>query len=244
MKYSRKALDEAYETLDWMQKKVLDDYVIRGLKTKWLNTWIKQLGQEVEEEADVDEAMQSFLEWVFVDYKDYGTVRKDITCECGRKLRYRYTIRNRLNGKEYKLGAIHFQEHTGIEPETARLVLKEFKEIDLEKDEILSKWIEKWKLPFDLPEGMTPPEDMRAQLRVGLPLLDRQVQRLFPMVREYQKVQRQNTINQLMTQMNPLKLVTEFEERAYAYSIEELQVIYEYIKEKPLAIEEAGMTKA
>lgn len=40
------------------------------------------------------------------------------------------------------------------------------------------------------------------------------------------------------------KLVTQFEERGHGYSLEELQVIYEYIKEKPVSIEEAGIAKA
>lgn len=240
MVFSRKDLDRQYELLDEMQKKVLDDYVIRGLKTKWLNAWVNQLGQEISEDAleDLEGTMEALLEWVLIDFKDYGSVKKEITCECGRKLRYRYTIKNMQTGKVYKLGAVHFQEHTGIEPETARRVLKELKKIDLEKDEILAKMIMKWHLTFELPEQMEVPEDMRAQLRVGLPLLDRQEKRLYPLIKAYERQKEQEAIGQLMNRIQPEQVISKLREAPEAICIEEIKVLCAYLKAQPTFLEQ------
>lgn len=187
MGYSEKELNEAYLSLSEGQRKVLDNYVKRGMKTKWLNLWAKKKGAVLEDKEleDPESAMERLLEWVLIDYEDSLTINPATRCECGRALRYRYTILHKETGKIYKLGRVHFQEHTGLDPETVRLVMKGIKEIDTEREDILSKVISGWTLPFVIPLDLEMPKDIQEQLKVNLPLLDRQVYRLSMMIRRH-----------------------------------------------------------
>lgn len=185
--HSQEELDNAYLSLNNEQRKVLDEKIKRGMKTKWLNAWCKKKGEVLtEDELDnPQKTMESMLEWILVDYEENISGNTDMRCECGRRLKYRYTVLHKETGRIYKLGIIHFQEHTGLEPEMVRLVTKGLKEIDLERDEILSKIIEKWELPLNIPAGVEIPEDISEQLRVKLPLLDRQIEKLEKLITKY-----------------------------------------------------------
>jgi hypothetical protein len=84
--YSERELNNVYMSLTEEQKTVLDEYVRRGKKTKWLNTWAKKKGQVLSEEelANPDLAMDELLEWVLVNYEDALAVDSNLLCECGR----------------------------------------------------------------------------------------------------------------------------------------------------------------
>ncbi|MHB1417990.1 MAG: hypothetical protein ACYCX4_00140 [Bacillota bacterium] len=178
--YSEEARNQAYLTLSEEQKKVLDKHIKRGRKTEWLNAWAKKKGNVLTEEEleNPQESMERLLDWVLLDYEDALTVSSDLRCECGRPLRHRYTVLHQDTGKTYKLGIVHFEQHTGLSPEMVRLIIKGLKQIDLERVEILSKVIRKWQLPLIIPKDFKIPNDMVEQLRVKLPLLDRQIARL------------------------------------------------------------------
>jgi hypothetical protein len=149
--------------------------------------WAKKKGAVLDssELDDPEKVMETLLDSVLLDYEDSLTINPDTRCECGRALRYRYTILHKETGKIYKLGRVHFEQHTGLDAETVRLVMKGFKEIDTERAEILSKVISKWTLPFVIPLDLAVPKDMQEQLRVNLPLLNRQLYRLDMMIRQY-----------------------------------------------------------
>lgn len=182
--YTQKELSNAYLSLSDAQKKVLDEYVKRGRKTSWLNAWAEKKGSVLttEQLENPDEAMNTLLDWVLLDYEERLSVDPNLRCECGRALKRRYTVWHRETGTTYKLGEVHFCQHTGLDPEMVRLIRKGLAKIDLERDEILSKVIEGWVLPAKLPKSLEIPADISAQLCVNLPLLDRQVHRLQKMI--------------------------------------------------------------
>lgn len=186
-KHSQAELDEAYLSLMDEQKKVLDEYVKRGMKTQWLNAWAKKKGSVLAQDEldDPHKAMESLLEWELKDYEDKLRVDKNTCCECGRPLRYRYTVLHKKTGEIYKLGKVHFEQHTGLSPEMVRLISKGLESIDLERDEILSKVIDNWSMPMVIPLDLEVPKDMTEQLRVKLPLLDRQLIRLQIMIKQH-----------------------------------------------------------
>jgi len=183
-KYSSELLDEAYESLTVKQKLFLDEQVIRGKKTNWLNVWAKKLGRELTEEemSNPEQSMQKYLDWRLIGYEDSLVVNPNTRCECGRALRYRYTVENVKTKKIYKLGIVHLQDHTGLSPELVKSITKGLEIIDLERDEILTKVMDKWKLPFVIPSTSEIPPDIINQLVIGLPLLDRQVARLWKLI--------------------------------------------------------------
>lgn len=183
-KYSDSTLNEAYQSLSKDQQNILDEKVKRGKKTKWLNAWAKKKGIVLTETelSDPDKTMEKLLDWILLDYEDHLTVNKNAKCECGRPLRYRYIVLHKESGRVYKLGKIHFQQHIGLSPDVVRLIMKGLKEIDLERVEILTKVIDEWKLPFEIPKDLDIPKDMVDQINIKLPLLDRQVNRLYSLV--------------------------------------------------------------
>lgn len=185
--HSQEELDVAYLSLTEEQREILDEKVKRGMKTKWLNLWCEKKGEVLtkEELEDPDKTMESMLDWILLNYEVNLSENPDIRCECGRQLKYRYTVLHKETGRIYKLGIIHFKEHTGLEPEMVRLVVKGLKEIDLERDEILSKIIDNWELPLNIPLGVEIAEDIYEQLRVKLPLLDRQVKQLEKLITKH-----------------------------------------------------------
>jgi hypothetical protein len=183
---SRELIEEAYKLLNQEQKIFLENYVKRGKKTQWLNSWAKKLGAALtEEELDDPEAsMNKLLKWVLLEYEEAEARTGEMRCECGRALKYRYTIKNLETGKLYRLGIIHLQQHTGLNPELVREISKGLSKIDLEKDEILSKVLENREFPFNVPEGLEIPRDIKLQLNIGLPLLDSQEKRLKKLIND------------------------------------------------------------
>ncbi|MHC1731971.1 MAG: hypothetical protein AB9888_08100 [Bacteroidales bacterium] len=199
-KYSDEQLEKAYLSLSDDQKEVLDEHVKRGKKTKWLNIWAKKIGESVSEAEldDADEWMDQHLEWILVDYEDSLKVNPNTKCECGRSLRYRYTVKQNSTGIIYKLGLEHFKQHTGLSPDLVRDISKGLKAIDLERDEILTKAIDNWILPFEIHYEIEIPKDMQEQIRVNLPLLERQVTRLSKIIFNYRHpIMKQNANKQV-----------------------------------------------
>lgn len=182
--YTRDELNKAYESLLDDQKKVLDEQIKRGRKTNWLNSWAEKKGIVLtdEELESPDETMNTLLDWILLDYEERMTVDPNMRCECGRALKRRYTVFHKQTGKIYRLGEVHFAQHTEMEPETVRLIRKGLAKIDLERDEILSKVIEGWQLSFKIPESLKVPTDILTQLNIKLPLLERQINKLQRMI--------------------------------------------------------------
>lgn len=178
--YTRKELDDAYNSLNEEQKEMINDHLKRSKKTEWLNLWAKKKGLVLTEEElkDEEKAMESLLEWVLLDFEDNLTVSKDCQCQCGKPLRYRYTVLHKSTGVIYKLGKVHFAEHTGLDPKTVTMISRGLEKIDLEKDEILRKVKEGWKIPFIIPGEIDIPKDIKKLLDVKLPLLDSHIRRL------------------------------------------------------------------
>lgn len=260
-RYSEQELNEAYMLLSGEQKAVLDNYIKRGMKTEWLNAWAKKKGAVLDSKnlEDPESAMESLLEWVLLDYEDSLSINPNIRCECGRALRYRYTVLHKETGKIYKLGRVHFEQHTELDPETVRLIMKGFKVIDTEREEILFKIISKWTMPFSIPLGLQIPKDMQDQLKVSLPLLDRQVKRLYLMVKQYNNNKYTNKIYSKTIQPNIIKSPLANETAAAAdiskidiqyvmtklksiqITSEEARQLYYFIKLKPEELERHGI---
>lgn len=130
-------------------------------------------------------------EWEFVHYKDAGNNWRNesaLYCECGRKLRYQYTLASKVTGLQKSFGLNHLTEHTGIRPEFARLIVKELARLEREQKEMVTKWTAGWTLETVgincLPPRKKIPEDILWHLSNSMPLLEQQTKRLRQLVHE------------------------------------------------------------
>lgn len=179
-KYTDDQLNNAYQSLTPEQRLFLDEHVRRGKKTEWLNTWAKKLGAVLseEEKQNPEASMERLLEWILIDYEEGLTVSPERRCECGRALKRRYTIQHKTSGTIYRLGIVHFEEHTGLPPDLVRLIQNGLKKIDLERTEILTKVLDGWTMQVPIIDGMKLNDNDRMHLGSGLPLLERQLKRI------------------------------------------------------------------
>jgi len=185
-KYSDQEYTNAYLSLNDEQRDVLNNFIKAGYKTKWLYILAMKKGLIKSEEelvsmseTDIDILLNN-LEWDLIDYVDYLRVNPNVKCECGRALRHAYAVKHNPTGKVYVLGRDHFQQHTMLNPNDVKDIFSNFKLIDLEKIELLNKVIENKDYDIDkkINKNFEIPKDIVMQIKVKLPLLDRQIKRL------------------------------------------------------------------
>jgi len=183
-----KERDKLMENLNDQQRSFIVNHLKRGRKTVFANALA----------ADKGTVGVNDMEWELIDYQDGGIgwdKHKNLKCECGKTLRYQYTVKNLETGVVRKFGINHFIEHTGISPELAKAIVKGWENIDYEMDELLVKMEENWLLEEvinpSLVELIDTPKDIQEHFNVGVPLLDRQIKRLKLKVNEYQSKQEQ-----------------------------------------------------
>lgn len=192
--------DSIYSSLTDEQIRVLSENIKHGKKTKWLNLWAKKKGVVLSEAdlLDPDLTMNKLLEWKLVDYEDAFIRSSTLKCECGRSLRYRYTVKHMTTGVEYKLGINHLKEHTGLDAETVRLITKGLIEISHERDEILGKVKDRWTMPFEIPSDIELPREIQELLNVKLPLLEKHLLKIKDLIKIKNNAQRLNYLQQVV----------------------------------------------
>ena len=239
-KVTNDELKQIYLSLTDEQKHVLDEHVRRGMKTRWLNAWAKKFGNVLTEEELLcpEKAIES-LEWILLDFEDNLIVDGTLRCECNRPLRYRYTIANKSTGEIFRLGAVHFEQHTGLSPDIISLIIKGQKEIDLEKDEILAKVKNGWKIPFSIPIGFNIPSDIKDQINVSLPLLERQEKRLIALLNKYQEEIDKKMELERFKNIDLMSLISKLNN--YRFTELDAKLLYDYLKNNHAEISMHGL---
>lgn len=170
--------DRMVEGLSIQQREYLDQHLIRGRRTVFANCMASQKGYHIPDDTDPEEIELLLQEWVYTGYIDAGKVTSDLRCECGRPLRYQHHVEHKTTGEVLKFGIEHLKEHLEIDSSVVASIKKGFDAIDYELDELLLKLQKNWQPDPDLLKIDEMPEDILSHLKIGLPLLDRQVRRL------------------------------------------------------------------
>jgi hypothetical protein len=169
------------------QRTFIQEHVKRGKKTVFANQMAMDKGIVLPESASNDDIEMLLDEWVLEDYIDNGFRNPETPCECGRPLRYQYIVKHKSTNELRRFGITHFEEHTGIPSELVNAIKKGFTSIDYEMDELLNKIKQKWTLeeafPY-IPSELILPADISAHLENNVPLLERQIKRLKPLINE------------------------------------------------------------
>ncbi|MBB6670149.1 hypothetical protein [Cohnella nanjingensis] len=160
------------------QRLFLNEQMIRGRRTAFANALAAQKGHHIPDDASPEDIEALLTEWVYTGYYDTGQVSPELRCECGRPLRYQHHVEHKSSGEVKKFGIEHLKEHLGIDAAAVAAIKKGFDAIDFELDDILTKVVNGWQPDPELLQIDDIPKDIQLQLEQGLPLLDRQIQRL------------------------------------------------------------------
>lgn len=188
--------DAYMEQLNPEQKKFLLTQLTRSRRTVFANLMAKQKGYHIPENSTPETIEQLLQEWVYVGFIDAGKVTSELRCECGRSLRYQHHVRHKTSGDTLKLGIEHLKEHLGIDSSIVAAVIKGFNAIDYELDEVLLKYQNGWKPAADLLDAFELSSDVMEHLKLGLPLLERQLRKLRDIKRERVIILQQSSIQE------------------------------------------------
>lgn len=176
------------------QREFLTSTLKRSRATAFANTLLMSLAETKQTETHIFTESADFIksDWELVEIIDAGQVTDALKCECGRSLRYQYTVKNNITGETLKLGKTHLALHMGIPEHIAQAVINNLLKIDFELDEILEKYEtnlttnnhinsywENYLFLFD--------ETIVKQFELGIPFLDSQITKLTDLISEHQK---------------------------------------------------------
>lgn len=178
--------DRIWPLLNEEQIRFLQESMTRGKRTIFARILATEKGASIPDDASFEEIERLLDDWVYLQYTDAGFISEELKCECGRSLRYRHTVQHKSTGEIMHFGITHLELHTGIDAGIVARIKSGFDAVDFELNEILCKFRDGWD--FRQAAGWVPstflfPEDVKLHLQLGLPLLDRQLERLNKAIR-------------------------------------------------------------
>lgn len=166
-------------------------HVKRGQRTKFLNMMAeKKVTLVRSQDISLEDIEQDASGWYLDEYIDYGKGNRLGKCACNLPLRRVFTVKHETTGKRIDYGENHLIQFLGIDHHILRDLVRHLTVIDLEFDELLIK-IKDNKYGYDLLEsdfhGMKIPDDIQAHVDANVPLLDRQIDRLYRKLRQLER---------------------------------------------------------
>lgn len=181
---------EILEDLTDDQRSYLLERLKRGKRTLFSNELARSKGTYSGSDKELDREIN---DWEFIELLDGGLGNRPFRCECGMPLRYQYIVKNTETGEIKKFGKDHFEFHTGIPASVVKDIIKGFTQIDFELDEMLYKVMNGWDRKVLMEAKAVDielPEEIQELIKLDLPLLDRQINRLYRMIQKEKGVRR------------------------------------------------------
>ncbi|WP_051348493.1 hypothetical protein [Peribacillus kribbensis] len=187
------------ETLEAPQKEYLLQKLKRGKQTLFSNELARGKGTYTGSDSELEKEIE---EWEFIELRDAGPGSRPYRCECGMALRFQYIVRNSKTKEIKKFGRNHFEFHTGIPSSIVKDIIKGFERLDYELDELLHKLLYGWDhkyVELVKQEKIELPSDIAEQLKLSLPLLNKQLAKL-------QRLLHHVTVRQTEKKASPAKI--------------------------------------
>ncbi|WP_304943611.1 hypothetical protein [Vallitalea guaymasensis] len=165
------------------QNEFIDKYIKKSAKDIWEEKLINLKGIVLNGEEDNQQIEDKINEWILVDIKVAEENTRPYKCVCGRTLRYQYVIKHKILDITYNLGCECVKKYTGIDSKLVNRVLLKKDELNSMVDEITRKLNESeidrqlYLLDYDEIPNM-----IRQQLLIGLPLTDKQLEKVFKVI--------------------------------------------------------------
>lgn len=174
------------EQLDFLLNQVK-----RGQRTKFLNMMAdKKVTLVRSQDITLEDIEQDASDWYLDEYIDYGKGNLLGKCACNKPLRRVFTVKHEKTGKRIDYGENHLIQFLGIDNQILRDLVRNLTMIDLEFDELLIKIKENdygYQLLEEDFQGLDIPKDIQAHIDANVPLLDRQIDRLYRKLRQLER---------------------------------------------------------
>ena len=172
---SRKQLETTMDVLTEEQREFLEHKLKIRRKSQWLQILAQYKGVHITNEMSTEEIEERIDDWILIDYLDGGYKKRPYKCDCGQSLRFQYIIQNKKEGEVRKLGVHCFEKYLSLPASVIKDVKSGMYDINLERDEILTKLHKNLYFPLSRYLHLHLPSDIIEQYGIGLPLTDVQI---------------------------------------------------------------------
>lgn len=165
------------------QRDFLEKNIKKSAGDLWEEELVRLRGIDIGEEITLENIENSINQWILVETKDGGEGLRPYKCLCGHLIRYQFIVKHRTLDITHKLGSECIKKYTGIDSKLAKKVLVEKKDINNQVEEIIRK-IDTYdiKKQLFLLDYEKLPAIRRKQLELGIPLTDRQLNKVFKLL--------------------------------------------------------------
>ena len=157
------------------QREFLEHKLKIRRKSQWLQILAQYKGINITNEMSTEEIEEKIDDWILIDYLDGGYRKRPYKCDCGQSLRFQYIIQNKKEGEVRKLGVHCFEKYLSLPASVIKDVKSGMYDINLERDEILTKLHKNLFFPLSRYLHLHLPSDIVEQNEIGLPLTDVQI---------------------------------------------------------------------
>ena len=187
---SRKQLETTMDVLTEDQRNFLEHKLKIRKKSQWLQILAQYKGVHITNEMSTEEIEERIDDWILIDYLDGGYKKRPYKCDCGQSLRFQYIIQNKKEGEVRKLGVHCFEKYLSLPASVIKDVKSGMYDINLERDEILTKLHKNLFFPLSRYLHLHLPSDIIEQYEIGLPLTDVQIHFVERINERYQEEKR------------------------------------------------------
>ena len=163
------------DVLSEEQRNFLENKLKIRRKSQWLQILAQYKGINITNEMSTEEIEERIDDWILIDYLDGGYRKRPYKCDCGQSLRFQYIIQNKKEGEVRKLGVHCFEKYLSLPASVIKDVKSGMYDINLERDEILTKLHKHLYFPLSRYLHLNLPSDIIEQHEIGLPLTDVQI---------------------------------------------------------------------
>lgn len=184
---SRKQLETTMDVLTEEQREFLEHKLKIRRRSQWLQILARYKGVEITNEMSIEEIEEKIDDWILIDCLDGGHKKRPYKCDCGQSLRFQYIIQNKKEGEVRKLGVHCFEKYLSLPASVIKDVKSGMYDINLERDEILTKLHKNLYFRLSRYLHLHLPSDIIEQYGIGLPLTDVQIHLIERINERYQE---------------------------------------------------------
>ncbi len=136
------------------------------------------------------EYRETIGDWNLTDFQDAGTNWKEtstLKCDCGKKLRYQYTVTNQSTAEKHNFGIHHLKAETGFSDKVIGGIKRYLNAAEREIEEVEQRLLDNWTLNIQIPDSLELPDELRSTLDDGLPLSKKEEALLSDLVMQAQR---------------------------------------------------------